>query len=275
MDKLKNIKSVFLDIDGTLTDSSKKVTEYTKNILKKIKDKGIYVVLCSGRSNKDVCKYSIDASASNYAISSNGAQIYDYSTNENLYKNDIKYSDVKKVWEYCNTNNLELILNGQNEQYGNKIYCSNMYNDKIIINNVEELKDIVVYQIIINSNNYYNMQACEYFIKENQNIKIANYSREYIKKDINSKEPYYIFVNNRLTDKGIAINKFLTIMNIRKEEAICFGDRINDITMFEKCGYTVAMDNADKELKKIATYTALSNNENGVADFIDKYILLT
>lgn len=273
MDKLKNIKSVFLDIDGTLTNSSKEITEQTKAAIKKARDKGIYVVLCSGRSNKDVCKYSREASASNYAISSNGAQIYDYETNENLYKNDIEYLDLKNVWEYCDKNNLELILSGENDQYGNKNFCSDMYKDKVIVDDVEDLKNVTIYQIIVNSNSYYDMEDCENYIKLNKNLRIANYSREYISKDKNSKEPYYIFINNKSADKGTAISEFLEKKNIKKEEAICFGDRINDITMFKNCGYKVAMQNADKELKELASYITLSNNEDGVADFLNKYII--
>lgn len=114
------------------------------------------------------------------------------------------------------------------------------------------------------------MKKCEEYIKLRENLKIANYSREYIKEDTNSKEPYYIFINNKSVDKGTAISEFLKAKNIKKEETICFGDRINDITMFKSCGNTVAMKNADEELKKIADYITLSNEENGVADFIKK-----
>jgi HAD superfamily hydrolase (TIGR01484 family) len=147
-----------------------------------------------------------------------------------------------------------------------------MYKDKKIINNIEELKKVDIFQIIINSNKYYDMKQCEEFIIANNNLKIANYSRDYIAKRLNSEEPYYIFVNSKSTDKGVAISKFLEAMNINKEEAICFGDRINDITMFKSCGNTVAMRNADEELKKIANYITLSNDENGVADFLNKHI---
>lgn len=272
MDKLRNIKAVFLDIDGTLTNSSKQINDSTKIFIKEMRDKGIYVVLCSGRSNGDACRYSKEAFASEYVISSNGAQIYNYKTNQNFYKNDIKYSIVKNIWEYCNENNLELVLNGQDKQYGNNVFCSDLYKDRVVINELDQLTNIEVYQIIVNSNNYYEMQNFENYIRSNNNeLKIANYSREYISEDKNSKEPYYMFVNNKLADKGIAIKKFLEAMNIKKEETICFGDRINDIKMFESCGNTVAMKNADKELKEIANYVTLSNDENGVAVFFKKY----
>lgn len=272
MNELKNIKAVFLDIDGTLANSKWEITEDNKAPIKRIKDKGIYVVLCSGRSNKDVCEFSKKAFASDYAISSNGAQIYNYKTNENFYKDDIEYAKLQNIWDYCEKNKLELILNTKDEQYGNKIFCSDMYKEKIIINNITELKENEIFQIIINSNNYDDMKKCEDFISKQENLKIANYSRDYINKNINSKEPYYIFINSKTTDKGTAINRFLEAMNIKKEETICFGDRINDITMFNSCGKKVAMKNADEDLKKLANYITLSNDENGVGDFINKYM---
>ncbi len=273
MGNFKDIKAVFLDVDGTLTNSNKQITEATRIPIKAIKDKGIYVILCSGRSNRDVCKYSKDVCASDYTISSNGAQIYNCKTNSNFYKNNIEYNEIEKLWEYCNRHNLELVLNVENEQIGNNIFCSNMYSKRTIIRNIEEIKNIDIFQIIINSNNYYDMKEFERYIALNKNLKIANYSRDYINKETNSKEPYYIFINNKFVDKGTAINEFLKSMNIKKEETICFGDRINDITMFKNCGNTVAMKNADEELKKIADYITLSNDEDGVADFLKKNIL--
>ena len=92
MGNLKNIKAVFLDVDGTLTNGNKQITEATKIPIKAIKDKGIYIILCSGRSNRDVCKYSKELCASDYTISSNGAQIYNCKTNMNFYKNIIEYN---------------------------------------------------------------------------------------------------------------------------------------------------------------------------------------
>lgn len=272
MEKLKNIKAIFLDIDGTLTNSNKQITENTKLQIKRLKSKGVYVILCSGRSNTDVCKYSKEALASDYAISSNGGQIYNYKTNKTFYKNNIDYLDLKDIWEYCNKNKLELVLNEGNSQYGNNIFCSNIYQNRVIISEIGELKNFDIYQIIINSNNYYEMKDCENYIVLNQNLKIANYSKEYIKRDMNARDPYYIFVNNKSVDKGIAIDNFLEAMNINKEETICFGDRINDITMFKICGNTVAMKNADSELKDIANYITLSNDEDGVAEFLKKYL---
>ena len=55
MKKIENIKVIFVDIDGTLTNDNKQISEFTKQIIKKVTENGIYVVLCSGRANAYVC----------------------------------------------------------------------------------------------------------------------------------------------------------------------------------------------------------------------------
>lgn len=273
MSEFKNIKAVFLDIDGTLANNKREITEYTKEPLKRMKEKGIYVVLCSGRSNKDVCEYSRQAFASDFAISSNGAQIYNYKTNENFYKNDISYNTLVEIWDFCNKNKIELVFNSKDNQYGNNVFCSDLYRDRKLLASIGELDKNEIYQVIVNSYNYDAMSKFEEFLKDKEHLKIANYSKDYKNGIRKVKEPYYMFINSSNSDKGIAISKFLEAMNIKKEEAICFGDRINDITMFNSCGKRVAMQNADDDLKRLANYvTMLSNDENGVADFLNKYL---
>lgn len=63
------------------------------------------------------------------------------------------------------------------------------------------------------------------------------------------------------------------LLNIEKNNIISFGDSMNDATMFEKSGYKIAMKNAKEELKNMADYiTEFSNNENGVIEFLKKYL---
>lgn len=76
--KLNNIKLIILDIDKTITDSNNKISEYTKKILQTAISKGIYVVLCSGRTNSYVMEKSKTLEITPIVISSNGSLIYDY-----------------------------------------------------------------------------------------------------------------------------------------------------------------------------------------------------
>ena len=100
MDKLNNIKAMFVDIDGTLTDSNKTVPEENRAAIKAAVDKGIFVIICSGRGNQYVELRSKLANASDYIISSNGAQIYNYATKETLFGNEMNIAALEKVTNF-------------------------------------------------------------------------------------------------------------------------------------------------------------------------------
>ena len=90
MEKLNNIKAIFIDIDGTLTNSKREVTTVTKEAIKRIINMGIKVVICSGRGNKYVQNKAKEANTSQYIITSNGAQIYDFNERKLYIKKELK-----------------------------------------------------------------------------------------------------------------------------------------------------------------------------------------
>ena len=108
MQKLDNVKVIFIDIDGTLTNRKKEVTTYTSEIIKKVVEKGIKVIICSGRGNQYVEDKSRIANASSHIISSNGAQIYNYYTKEILYKSVINKEVLKEAIEFINKNKADI-----------------------------------------------------------------------------------------------------------------------------------------------------------------------
>ena len=82
MDIVEDTSIIFIDIDGTLTNSERKITKNTKKIIKQVIDKDILVVLCSGRPNDFTIRKSKLVKASNYVISNSGNLVYDYKNDE-------------------------------------------------------------------------------------------------------------------------------------------------------------------------------------------------
>lgn len=82
----------------------------------------------------------------------------------------------------------------------------------------------------------------------------------------------FCYIANIDSNKGNAVKKLLEILNIKKEETIAIGDDINDLSMFEQVGYKVAVDNAIDIVKENADEITLSNDEEGVAVFLDKIL---
>jgi len=268
MNKLKDVKIIFTDIDGTLTNNKKEISEETIKAIKNAINKGIIVVLCSGRNNNYVCNMSKKAHASNYIIACNGGEIFDYENNLHINSNKIDIKDIEKIWDYCANNNICCLLNSTNIRY-----CNNNHyvpdKEKKQINSLEEINDDI-FQIVTIGYDYQIMNKLEKIIAS-INLNITNPSLNYIKKEAMEKH-FFFDINNTNTNKGAAITTLLNFLNIKKENAIGFGDHINDYDLFDAVGFKIAMGNANEGLKEKADYITLSNDEHGVAYFLNNYI---
>ena len=269
MEKLKNIKIVFIDIDGTLVNDRKRITLKTRKNIKKLVNKGIYVVLNSGRDFNHTMDKSKRALASPLVISSNGSEIYDYKNMKEIHISRIDKEKINKVWDYCNKNKIGLFINSISGKYINKYLIGKEKETGILITNKKELKKIIISQFVLTSNEIEKMTDARNFIEE-IGLAVTSYSRSFFDSKIDNR--YRLDINNKNVNKGTAVSYLLKHLNIKKEESLCFGDYLNDLEMFSSCGVTVAMGNACDKVKDSANYITKTNNKNGVAYFIDKYL---
>lgn len=266
----KNIKCVFLDIDNTLTNDDGRITQHTSKTLKKLKSKGIYVVLCTGRTNQYAIQKSKECNGSPIVISDNGNLIYNYDMDKTYYESVIPSNILKLVWDLSLNQNVDCVLNTIYTRYRHFKYINNDYiKTNNFISDIEQLKENVT-QIVINSKNYNDLKTCQTKISQIKELEITNTNLN-LKRENKS---YFCDINMKGNSKGLAIEKLLKILNIKQDEVICFGDSMNDYSMFQFCKYCIAMKNSDNDLKnKAFAVTKYNNNEDGVARFIEKYIL--
>lgn len=267
--KFKNIKAIFIDLDGTLMNNKKEISFYTKEVIKKIVNKGIYVIITSGRTNKFSVEASKSCNASNIVISSNGSLVYDYKIDKIIFEN--KFSDklIEKLWDLSKQMDVLCTYNGVFKRYKmNRIVNNNYVNDALIINSIEEIKEIIT-QVVISSPFYDKVLKVKEYLDKEDEIEISNTN---IYNNIS--DNYFIDVTIKGANKGNGINKVLEYLNIDKKDTMCFGDQINDCSMFLKCNVKIAMRNGNDILKEKADYiTKYSNDEDGVAKFLDEYIV--
>lgn len=264
--KLDNLKMIFLDIDGTLYNTKKQVTEYTKTILNEAKNRGINVVLCSGRSNSSVCEISKNINASKYVIACNGGFVYDYEKDIDIFENVMGKGSLYKIWDICEKENVELVLESKELRFGNKQVCKREPEEHIEINSIEDISDKKIMQMVIDNVEMNKKNEIMELLLNDKEISLPNYG-------VSRLGNFWFDVNSKNIDKGIGIRHLINNIGIHKEETIGFGDGVNDWAMFRECGIGVAMGNAGEKLKNIADYTTLTNDEDGVARFVEKYIL--
>lgn len=265
---LDNIKIVFIDIDGTLVNSKNEVTSRTKESIKKLVDKGIKVVITSGRDVAYTSRMSKEANASSMVISTNGGDIFDYSDNTILFEDIINYKKIVSVWNYCMYNKIGLILKSNPYVYCNKYsLLKNGFNYKNV-NDITECKNINITQFLIMSDNHQKMDNISKYLIRN-GLFITSLSSSYYENIIS--DYYSLDANNSDVSKGTGVSFLLKRLNIKKEESLCFGDFYNDIEMFNECGIKVAMDNSIDEVKEMADCVTKSNDEDGIAYFIERF----
>lgn len=272
-------KLIAMDMDGTLLNSQKQVTEYTKEVLRKAADRGVKLVVCTGRIFTSAKSYARIIGTKAPIIASNGAYIREKDREEVIYEKYINKEKLLKIIRLSREWGFYPHIYTTDTIYSEKLIHSSLNyskwnetvpeDEKINIKIVDSLEDIV------NENG-------EAFLKvvvmaQDDEIERLQQLKNYIKESVDV-AVFSSYMNNfEVMDKEVSKGRALEILagyyNLSKDEIICFGDNENDKTMFEFAGFPVAMGNAEEELKKIAAYVTVSNDEDGVAKAIEKIVL--
>lgn len=256
-------KIVFLDLDDTLLDNEKNISDENIDAIKYVQEKGGLVCIASGRSIEATKKYKNISNASRYIIYSNGAGIFDCDANEKLFSADIDKNICLNLFEYAKANDLGIRIDTPYGRYIN----DEKYAIKLdVVFNIEEGLDIIrdndVLQISYLTENEEKRKVAIDYIAQNlpKTIKIEN-----IFKTGYNEEFFAINVLNSNVSKGNAVYGLCKFLKIDINNAIAIGDGLNDISMIEMAGLGVAMGNAEEEVKKFANEITSTNLENGVA----------
>ena len=260
-------KAIFLDLDGTLLDDNKNISEVNKKAIKQAQSKGAIVCLCTGRQIDITKKFKEIAGTDKYVIASNGAIIYDCERNEELFSLKLADDICKKVYEYSIGKNILLRFDTRYARYLNDINRAVTTEIELEEDFDEFLNKNTVLQISVCSPNLeYIDEIIDYIEKNRSDVKIEN---KFIA-PIKDEKLWAINIINSSVSKGNAINGLCKFLKIDTNDVIAMGDDLNDISMMKTVGLGVAMGNAKEEVKKHAKEITKTNNENGVAELINK-----
>jgi Cof subfamily protein (haloacid dehalogenase superfamily) len=267
------------DMDYTLLNKEKQVSDRNKKALKLAMENGVLVVVATGRIYTSALYYAKLLGISAPIIASNGAIIREEHTDKTLYQSALPYAAMKEMIKLC-------------KEIG--VFCHFFSKDTIF---AEELVNV--------SLNY--TEWNKYLNKEDKvKVKILESFDKMTEKDINSVIKAVVIdpddskllylregilktglvsvsqslkdnleVMNKEVSKGNAVKRIAEIYNIKSEEIITIGDNENDISMIKYAGLGVAVGNAEQCLKDVADFVACDYQEDAVARVIEKFILGT
>ena len=286
-------KLIVMDLDGTLLNSYGDVSKENYEAIQKAKNKGIEIVIASGRMKGAINSIAEEIGATNYIISGNGTILYDNKNNKILYESFLNKEKVLKIIKICEENSIYYNIYTESEVIAKNLNYNvlfyNYENSKKVedkqtkINIVED-----IYKYVENNNlNIVKITICD----ENQNIfnRIINKLKQINDIDVLDIEHmsrkkimsgteeinigyYYTEIMNKNVNKWTAVKKLIEHLKIKEEEVITIGDNVNDKEMIENAGLGIAVRKSWLEKENIGKAFVADNNSNGVAEAIEKYV---
>ncbi|WP_296970225.1 Cof-type HAD-IIB family hydrolase [Tepidanaerobacter sp. EBM-38] len=266
-------KWIVCDLDGTLLNAAGEITDENRKAIEILKAKGKEVIIATGRHDLIANKYLYELDLATPIIACNGALIKDVLTGEILYMKTMEPDIAAKLVDYCKDNRLDyLVYTPEGIYYSENSKRINLVREY----NMSVKKELQAQSYSVKDLDISNQDIIKVLINDQD-----KHILERLNKDINTDNSLAIVSSGRgLIDimswgvsKGNALITLSKHLDIDFEEIVVFGDNHNDISMFEVAGLSIAVDNAEEELKKVADYVTLSNDMSGVGYAIYKYVL--
>ena len=264
-------KLLVLDVDGTATNSAKKVTEKTRDAVIRLQERGVQVVIASGRAPNGV--YPVAEALElprfgSHILAFNGAKIVRLQDRACIYERTLPTYIPEELWKDSHKYHLGFLT------YKDDILAAGTTPDRYMALESQISAMPIEYhrnfwEKMDDSANGCLLTGKPAHIREVEPILREKYAQEV---EIFRSEPCFLEVVPKDVDKAHSLKRLLKRLNIPREEVVCCGDSFNDITMIQFAGVGVAMANAQEELKQAADYvTRADNDHNGVVEVIEKF----
>lgn len=263
-------KLIALDLDGTLLNSDKKISQKNLDAINAAKEKGVKIIIITGRERNSLSTAPYIDQLDNKELTGyyQGSLVVDEFNGEQLYACTLQKNDCNDVYNDAVKRNLNMIVyrggNAYSEMYDeysvryekhNKTKITALDSIEELVNSDENLKMLItVSQGQIDKNFEY------FFSKYSKRMNVVTSSKHYIE------------FTHKDASKGNALKFIASRYKVDKSEIIAMGDQLNDLSMINFAGMGVAMGNAAEEVKQKADFVTLSNDEDGVAFAIENIL---
>ncbi|MCD5325682.1 Cof-type HAD-IIB family hydrolase [Pontibacillus sp. HN14] len=231
-------------MDGTLLTPDHEISEANKEAIHKAKEKGIHVVISTGRSLSNFKEIIEPLGESAYFVTINGGEIYDGAFNL-VERNPLNGKDVRHLWDLTNKHNAYFWSSTVQGRFNSQEPFDNEVEDYEWLKYGFEFEDPELRETILSE------------LENNDSFEITNSS------------PTNIEINPAGINKATALRKVTSWLDLTMDQVMAVGDSVNDLAMIREAGYGVAMGNAQDIVKEEATWVTASNKEDGVAKAIN------
>jgi len=268
-----SIKLIALDMDGTLLQPDHTISPGVKQAIAEARARGVYVVLCTGRPYAGVESYLRELRMDNpedYCVTYNGALVQKASDASTVLQTPLHYNDYRYLQALADEVGSHFQALDRNTLY--------TANRDISRYTVHESMITTIPLVFCEAEN---MDKNGTFLKVMMidepailDAAIAKIPAEVFERyNLVKSSAYYLEILDKRVSKGTAVQAVAERLGIKAEEVMAVGDHENDIAMIEYAGVGVAMGNAIEKTKAVSNFVTRSNQEDGVAYAIEKFVL--
>ena len=269
MTKLKNIKVVVSDLDGTLLNPQHKISDYTKSIFQELHNQNYLIVVATGRHHLDAMAIIETLEVPVYLVSSNGARIHS-PEKEELFSFNLNSDIVKTALSVDIDPEITVVLFKEN------VWQTNKLSEKL---NAFQ-SELKYHPELVDYKTLEDFGAIKIFFAHDNHEKLVVLKDAILAKSSNDLHhafslPTCLEFMDKSVDKAVAIMKVLEKEGFTAEETVSFGDGFNDVQMLSSTGKGLIMGNAPVLLKETLPNLEVikTNAEDGVAKYISSKIL--
>jgi Cof subfamily protein (haloacid dehalogenase superfamily) len=269
-------KLICLDMDGTLLNSKGEASKRNVDAIKMAHEKGVKVAVCTGRLFTSARFYADMLGVKVPVIASNGAYIREKDKNEVIYKSVLGFENSKRIFRIFKKHNMTFYFHTYDTVFMEKLNSNNAY---LNINKTlpkDKQINIQVVQHWEKAFEEYKEDILKCVCIDENLEKIARVKKELLEfeeLEIVSSMNTNIEAMNKGVSKGRAAEILAGFYDLKSIEVMCIGDNENDISMLKYAGMGVAMGNGEDYVKEIADFVTDTNDNDGVAKAIEKFIL--
>lgn len=265
-------KMIVLDLDGTLTNDKKEITPRTKEALMQAQAAGVHVVLASGRPTYGIVPLAEELKLKEnggFILAFNGGKIIDCTNNEVLFEQKLDEQLVPLLYQEAKQAGMEILT------YQGECIAATNKDDKYVEHEAFINKmPIVQYDDFLNQL-VYPINKClivgDPSPLHELELRLANELEG--KMEVYRSADFFLECVPLGIDKARSLDRLISSLGIQREEIIACGDGYNDLSMIRFAGLGVAMANAAEDIQSEADFVTLSNEEDGVAHVIERFIL--
>lgn len=249
-------KLMAIDIDGTLLNHKGKISSANKTAVKKLVDQGTKIVLCTGRPFKEAIEYAKELGldkTQEYLIDYGGSMIQDYN-GKVIYQQTMRNHDCTEISQFLFAHKIAFKMI---DTQGNLYDSDQEWTERRMLQ-----PDLAVLKFLMTTHKHKLIKWSE--------LLHTTYDQKFFVVETSPKE---VEICPKDTNKGTGLEHLIKYLKLEPKHVVAIGDMDNDLPMLKLAGLSIAMGNANDNVKEICDQETSDNDHDGLAHAIEQYLL--